>query len=256
MQPGQSLTTDDGRTEVLLTPGAFLRVDAHSTVTLISGGLTNTEVEVNRGRASVEVTEIRDGNNLRVLEDGVTTQLVKSGFYSFNAEDGSIRVYKGKAIVQDGDRPVEVKGGRVVTLNGGAQLKAQKFDKNQYQDDFYQWSKLRSEYLAEANVSAAQIYVNGGAGWYGPGWYWNPWFGSYTFIPGSGLLYSPFGWGFYSPGLVYGVSPYYYGGTTFRRYVPAIRPGVSAGVPRLRSSGGFSHMGRAGMGGSHGGGHR
>jgi hypothetical protein len=31
-----------------------------------------------------------------------------------------------------------------------------------------------------------------------------------TLVPGDGILYSPFGWGFYSPILVYR-SPFYYG---------------------------------------------
>ena len=46
--------------------------------------------------------------------------------------------------------------------------------------------------------------MNDGAGWYGAGWYWDPCFGAYTFIPGDGIFYSPFGWGFYPPFAVYG----------------------------------------------------
>jgi hypothetical protein len=53
--------------------------------------------------------------------------------------------------------------------------------------------------------------VNDGAGWYGAGWHWDPCFGAYTFIPGDGIFYSPFGWGFYPPCAVYG-SPFFYGG--------------------------------------------
>ncbi|PYU28185.1 MAG: hypothetical protein DMG31_20730, partial [Acidobacteria bacterium] len=56
-----------------------------------------------------------------------------------------------------------------------------------------------------------RIYVNGGPGWLGPGWYWDPWFACYTFIPGGGIFYSPFGWAFYSPFAVYR-SPFFYGG--------------------------------------------
>ena len=65
--------------------------------------------------------------------------------------------------------------------------------------DLYRWSSLRSAYLAEANADAAPLYVYGGANWYGAGWYWDPWFSAYTFIPGDGIFYSPFGWGLYSP---------------------------------------------------------
>ena len=48
-------------------------------------------------------------------------------------------------------------------------------------------------------------------GWSGAGWYWDPWFGAWTFIPDDGILYSQFGWGFYSPIVVY-QSAFSYGG--------------------------------------------
>ena len=121
-------------------------------------------------------------------------------------------MFKGEALVQDGDQQVKVKGGREVDLNGTAKLKSRKFDKSSFeQSDLYRFSNLRSEYLAEANVDAARTYYAGGPGWYGPGWYWDPFFTSYTWIPGNGVLYSPFGWGFYSPGFV-SYAPIYYGG--------------------------------------------
>jgi hypothetical protein len=56
---------------------------------------------------------------------------------------------------------------------------------------------------------AGGVYVaNGwyGPGWFGPGWYWDLWFGAFTFLPADGFLYNPFGWGFYSPLVVYRVS--------------------------------------------------
>jgi hypothetical protein len=60
---------------------------------------------------------------------------------------------------------------------------------------------LRSGYLAEANVDAASIYLADGwgpwgYGWWGADWYWDPWFDAFTFIPGDGIFFSPFGWDF------------------------------------------------------------
>ena len=78
--------------------------------------------------------------------------------------------------------------------------KATSFDKNTYEsNDLYRWSSLRSAYVAEANADAAPSYIYAGSDWYGAGWYWDPSFSAYTFIPGDGIFYSPFGWGFYSP---------------------------------------------------------
>src|ERR1700751_3165003 len=59
LQPNEVLTTTPGgKAEILLTPGAFLRVGGNSAVRMISPGLTNTQVEVQRGDAQVEVDQI------------------------------------------------------------------------------------------------------------------------------------------------------------------------------------------------------
>jgi hypothetical protein len=51
LQPGEVLSTEKGKAEVLLTPGVFLRLDENSAVKMISPDLTNTQVEVDQGRA-------------------------------------------------------------------------------------------------------------------------------------------------------------------------------------------------------------
>jgi hypothetical protein len=117
---------------------------------------------------------------------------------------------------------------------------------------------LRSSYLAEANVDAASAYLyNGydGPGWVGTGWYWAPGFGGYTFIPGDGILYSPFGFGFYSPLVVFrsplffrgGFRPGFFGGFRGRTAVISRGPAFR-GAPVFH--GGF-HSGFAGHGGFH-----
>jgi FecR protein len=203
LQPGQSLTTEKGKAEVLLTPGVFLRIGNNSSIKLISPSLTDTEVEVDQGHAMVEVAELHPENSIRIDEDGTTTQLLKTGLYDFNRNQRELRVFDGKATVESGREHVNVKGGRELTLANNELSKARKFDKKSYEEgDLFRWSSLRSGYLAEANVDAAGMYAAngwGGPGWWGADWYWDPWFDAFTFIPGDGIFYSPFGWGFYSP---------------------------------------------------------
>src|SRR6202041_142865 len=43
LDPGQVLSTAQGKAEVLLTPGIFLRLDDNSAVKMISPDLTNTQ---------------------------------------------------------------------------------------------------------------------------------------------------------------------------------------------------------------------
>ena len=205
LQPGQSLTTGKGKAEVLLTPGVFLRVGNNSSIKMISPSLTDTEIGVEKGHAMIEVAEIHRENDIRITADGATTKLLKTGLYDFDSSKDQLRVFDGKAAVEDDAGHTTVKGGREVSLDGNGPLKAQKFKKKSYEEgDLYRWSSLRSAYLAEANVDAAGMYAADGwgpwgMGWWGADWYWDPWFAAYTFIPGDGIFYSPFGWGFYSP---------------------------------------------------------
>ena len=235
LEAGQTISTETGKAEVLLTPGVFFRVGDDSAATLVSPSLTNTEVALAKGQAMVEVAEIHKDNVLRVQEDGTTTELLKTGVYGFDANKGAVRVFNGEAMVQDGDRQIKVKGGHELDVNSTARVKPVKFDKDEYQQtDLYRFSNLRSEYLAEANVDAARIYWPGAAGWYGAGWYWDPLFLGYTWIPGDGMFYSPFGWGFYSP-LWVSYAPYYrgypygYAGLRGRPYITGARRPYTTG---------------------------
>jgi hypothetical protein len=211
LQAGQTLDTQNGKVEVLLVPGTFLRVDDNSSIKMINPGLADTEVEIDRGRAMIEGTDINKNNDIQVDEDGVKTKILKNGLYGFDANDHVVRVFNGKAQVLENDKKITLDKERELTLNTGGKPKVQNFDTRKYEDDFFRWSALRSGYLSEASIDQAKVYVNEGPGWVGTGWYWDPWFDCYTFIPGAGIFYSPFGWGFYSPVVVYR-SPFYYGG--------------------------------------------
>jgi FecR protein len=195
LQPGQSLETLAGKAELLLTPGAFFRLGDNSSVTMISPTLTDTELRLDKGEATVEVAELHPENNLVIAEDGAKIRLIQTGFYDFDADNNLVRVYEGEAQVEMNGQDLTVESGHQIVFNAGA-MKTEKFNKDQIQDDLYRWSSLRSSYLAEANSDQAQDYQ---AGTYGGGWDWDPYYGAYTFVPGDGVFYSPFGWGFYSP---------------------------------------------------------
>jgi hypothetical protein len=202
MAAGQVLSTQTGKAEVLLTPGVFLRLDDNSAVKMISPDITPTQVEVDRGRVALEVDELYPQNTLEVLDGGVTTQLLKPGFYEFNANQPAAFVFKGKAVVKEADgKSAEIKDHHEITLAANTTAKPFGFDEHNAQDELYNWSSLRSQYLAEANNQIAGEYA-GAAGFY-PGWYWDPYMWNYTFI-GLGPYWSPFGYGFYPPWGWYG----------------------------------------------------
>lgn len=197
VEPGQEISTADGRAEVLLTPGVYFRLGDNSEAKMISPELTNTVMELDRGRAAVEVDQIYKENNLHVLENRIPVQLVKPGLYEFDADNNSVMVFKGEAAaLRPDEKFVAIKEGRTLNLSDSDTLKPVKFDVNaQEQSELYRWSSLRSDYLSQANQQIAGTYAEG----YAPGWYWDPYVLGYTFL-GPRPFYSPFGWGFYPLG--------------------------------------------------------
>jgi hypothetical protein len=263
LEAGQYLSTANGKVEVLLTPGVFLRLGNDSTVQMISPNLTHTEVRLERGTANVEADQLYKQNVILIDMDKGQTQLLQNGLYTFNADSSTVSVFNGKAGVFPGSnlkadvKPIEVKSGRDLVLTGEP-TKPQHFDKDKSQDDLYRWSSLRSEYLGEANIDLAEDYA-GVDGFY-PGWYWAGGPYGYTWLPGDGLFWNPFGYGFYSPYYLYG------GGFIYGRYGRGIYSyrgghvvagGFRGGAVRGGAVGGGGfHGGGGGFGGGGGGGHR
>jgi hypothetical protein len=256
LQPGQTLTTGNGKAELLLTPGVFLRVGNDSAIKMVAPDLTHTEVELLHGQILVEVDQVYKENDLLIDQNGGQTQLLNVGLYGFNADTNSVRVFDGKAAAYPGNtyqpnqKPVLVKGSRQLALNGEL-AKPQSFDKDKAQDDLYNWSSLRSQYLGQANLDLAMSYA-GSAGVY-PGWFWDAGLYGYTWLPGDGLFWNPFGFGFYSPyylrggGYIFGRGRYGGGYAGGYGHSAVIRPGGMGGG-FARGGGGFA---RGGGGGGH-----
>jgi hypothetical protein len=274
--PGQILETRDGKAEMLLTPGMFLRLNSNSQVRLDSNSITDTRVVVLRGEAMVEADQVVKDNGVQILDGNYSARIEKPGIYEFNADQPMVRTYDGEMTVSGDDRSANVKKGHELDLSAqNAKLKTHGFDTHMT-DSLYAWSRVRSEYMAEANMATAQTIVVDNPGWYyGTGWYWNPYWSSWAFVPGAGLWGSPFGFGlgFYSPVAWSYYRPYigglyggYYRGypgyrgvapaAGFRGGAPAFRGGAAA--PAFRGGVATPHFGGGGFaGGMHfgGGGH-
>jgi hypothetical protein len=234
------LSTGQGRAEMLLTPGVFLRIGENSSVKMLDNRLMSTRVEFLSGSAIVE----SDDPEVSVKDPAVTIvyktyqiQPVKYGLFEITSDPGQMKVYKGQASVTAADQHTVVKDGRLLPFS--AALLTEKFDEKQA-DDLYLWTRDRSSALSAANMSSARSLASSGyrmgssypgfgfSPLFQGGWYLNSALGMYTYMPYGGLLYSPFGYGFYSPGLIdsyYSPYPYYwYGGG-------GSRAGNAAGQP-------------------------
>jgi hypothetical protein len=234
------LTTGEGRAEVLLTPGAFLRMTDTSGIRMVSTRLSDVRMDLVKGEAVVEIAELLTDNSITVNVGSAAFELRKGGIYRFDSTPGRVRVYQGEANASAGEQKVTVKAGHEFAESGNSWALGH-FDTKDT-DALYRWSSRRSGSIAVANVSAARqagssygsyssfmntgsygalgngMYGTGngmygtGNGMYGTGgsWMYNPYFGMYTFMPFAGTAWSPFGYAYYTPitvGRVYAYAP-------------------------------------------------
>jgi hypothetical protein len=236
MKANSVLRTEEGRAEVLLTPGVFLRIGEQSAVKMLSNHLSDTRVEVIGGEALVECDEILKDNAVTVVYKNTTVAVTKHGLYAFDASLSRLRVYDGEVVVRNPSGQLTAKKGQEINLNDGP-LMASKFDVK-VGDPLIRWASRRSGYISMANVAAARSASGYGSSYYNSGWAYNPWFGMYTFIPGAGIAYGPFGNPFWSPYASFWYAPYYSGyyGGYYGGYYPYYSGGSGGGGGSVASS--------------------
>ncbi len=243
LNAGDTLSTTAGKAEILLSPGIFLRVGDNSQIRMISPSLVNSQVEVLRGEVMVEVAGLVKDDTVQVTDHGGSITIERDGLYRMTADPTpAVAVLEGKALVNYGSREVNLSKGHEIILSD--MLKQEKFDAKQ-PDDLYAWSNIRSEYESAASYqTASNVGANSFGGWGGygfggfasSGWYWANGFNSYAWLPGMGAFYSPFGYGFYAPGVVAYAPVVYapvYGGSNHGPWNGhwSGRNGVTAAVP-------------------------
>ena len=193
---GMTLASEDGRAEVLLSPGVFLRLDEHSSFKMISNKLTDSQVEITSGAALVEVQEILKDNNVTILVGESKVNLLKPGLYRFDADPARLRVFDGKAQIAVASGFVTVTKGHESTL--GPVPAEFKFNMKDH-DDLYVWTQFRAQLVAQANLVSARTATSKGFQMGSSSWAYSPYWGLYTFLPMRGIGYSPFGMFVYSP---------------------------------------------------------
>ena len=85
VKENQQLKTEEGRAEVLLTPGVFLRLGENSSFRMITNRLIDTRLEFLSGAAIVEAEDIGKDNSVTVVYGDATVHPLKKGIYRFDA---------------------------------------------------------------------------------------------------------------------------------------------------------------------------
>jgi FecR protein len=198
-------TAGDGRVEILLNPGSYLRVGGNSEVELANNSLANLEVRLLRGTAIVEATG-GDGIELMINISTPHTRLVivREGLYRLNVVPGDateLIVRKGRVLLNDSH--TKVKGGNKVVFSATAVSVAKLTrEEKKSKEEVEVWSKQRAQTLAQANrrindrmLNSAFSSMNNSdfslfGGFRRSGlWFYNTGAGCFTFLP----FY--YGWG-------------------------------------------------------------
>ena len=200
-------TAYDGRVEILLNPGSYLRMGGDSEVELSNNTLENLEVRLLRGTAIVEATGADDIElNINISTPHARLAIVQQGLYRLNVVPGDnteLIVRKGRVIL--GDSHTKVKGGNKVVFSA-TNVSVAKLTKEEKKstEEVDVWSKQRANTLAKANQRLTQRMLTSAFSSFNSFndpfarnslglWFYNRTSGCYTFLPFVYGLGSPYG---------------------------------------------------------------
>lgn len=187
----------DGKAEILLNPGSFVRLAENSDIQFVSNSLDDLQIKINRGSAIFEVVATKDFT-VAVTTPKSSLSIAKSGVYRVDVgENGyaKLEVWKGKAKL---DKTTTVKGGQTSGIDEG-QVAVVKFDRDD-KDSFELWSKDRAKELAKLNAALMNRQMNNSLISYSRGFGWNNGFGLWVQDPSSrSYCFLPYGYGYNSP---------------------------------------------------------
>ncbi|GEM_PF-3429798 len=222
LQEGEIFSTPN-RSELLMMPGAYVRLERSAEVRMLSTSISHPELELLSGLISIEINELPKESSMSLSwGDYHDIAVTHRGLYRFEvAQDGT----STKVMVQTGQLRIgntTVKDGEEIVLASGRVGSLAKFDRK-LKDDFDIWAANRDQLQSVSSYRTASAvgssYYQGYPGMMGPGfmgtWAFNPMLGYFTYLP-YGMVTSPWGYYYYSPSQV-GYYPfpsygYMYGG--------------------------------------------
>ena len=141
MKDGETLATARGRVELLLAPGAVLRLGENAQIRMDDTRLADTQITLQQGDILIEIWQLPDGNRIQVRLGDTITELARTGLYRFGTAQNTVRIYGGEAVVRSGAATATAKRGMAVDLNPSLAVK--KFDRKQT-DLLHAWAARRS----------------------------------------------------------------------------------------------------------------
>jgi hypothetical protein len=156
MAEGAELRTAQGRAEVLLTPGVFLRVGESSAIRMVANALSDTRVGLLAGSVLVDSAEPSLGTSVTLVYKDWNVRFRQKGIYRIDAEPPRLWVDQGGAEVFAGGAgaPVSVEQGMYLPF--ASVLVPERFI-DVPGDALADWAKGRTESISADNAITAQI---------------------------------------------------------------------------------------------------
>jgi hypothetical protein len=232
-----------GFAETLLNPGSYLRLSEDTEVRAVSVDLNLVRFELIKGSVIAEIGQVDKKTPIEIITPHGALTIAKAGLHRIDAKESATLVAVRQGEIHLGTpsdvaakQSFKIKRGKVATLTGAPQLgqpDIAKLDQDAI-DNFDTWSFNRAQALTAANVKALSR-----SGSLTSGWYYDSFHNFYTFVPTRSWFWSPYGFGFFNNYRdCHGYTPYYYGGTSYRRSDVNVTGGSASGAtvsPRVVS---------------------
>jgi environmental stress-induced protein Ves len=208
------ITGADGRVEILLNPGSYLRVAENSEIELTETSLDDLRFRLVRGDAIIEATGTAgDRPAFEIATPQTRVAIIRDGLYRIvarRAPNNSTDVFvrRGRALVVGTGATELLRAGKHASITGNSPVVVASFDRDN-KDAFDYWSKERAEELARINrrlsnrsMRSALASLNrgfwedsfgGGFGRYAIAGVWVYSTGCATFVPFYSGFSSPYG---------------------------------------------------------------
>ncbi|MCA1632025.1 MAG: FecR domain-containing protein, partial [Acidobacteria bacterium] len=162
LKAGDAVRTGaDGRAEILLNPGSYLRLGENAEFELTDPSLDSLRLKLSKGSALVEAAGYSDADVALMLDTPRAPVLVvRSGVYRVNVgASGATEVFvrKGRALV--GMERTLLKEGMFARLGAAGVVEVAKFDRDE-RDALDVWGKSRAREMARAQSKLQRRQVN------------------------------------------------------------------------------------------------
>ncbi|HYW43626.1 MAG TPA: hypothetical protein VE959_12265 [Bryobacteraceae bacterium] len=156
MTEGAELRTAEGRAEVLLTPGVFLRLGERAAIRMMANDLSDTRVEMLAGSAIVDSSDPSSLPSVTLIYKEWKMQFPQRGIYRFDVEPPRLWVQQGEAEVSaaGSTAPVSVEQGMYLPIGP---VLAPERSIDVVADTLTEWARGRGESISADNAITAQI---------------------------------------------------------------------------------------------------